>query len=1008
MDALSAFFLFLLGAVVAGVSVFAAGYMRAGEGTAPGLQCLWYHLFLASMAFVLVADDAYGFMVAWESMAVSSFFLVTSDHRQAEIRRAGYLYLLIAHVGAIAILLCFGVLQGGTHDYTFGAMRAVQLAPFWATVGVPARALRLRRRRPASCRCTPGCPRRTRPRPRPVSALMSAVMLKTAIYGMLRVTFDLLHTQVWWWGVIALAIGLATAIFGVVFSAVQSDMKRLLAYSSIENIGFIVVGFGLTVTFAAYGMGSLAALALTATLYHCLNHAYFKSLLFLATGSVLHATRERALGRLGGLIHRMPWVAWLALVGALAHRRAAAAQRLRLGMAAAAGVPLHAGAARQLSQHAGPARRGGDRARRRALRLRDGEVLRHRVPRPAARGAARRGARRRHLAADRAHLARRRLRRVSASSRCRSCGLIDFVTGPLDRQRRSPRRPRAAHWIFLAPIDPQRASYSPLLFVIGLAVVTLAAWLAVRRFYHGRVRRAPPWDCGFPLLNARMQDTAEGFGQPVRVVFEPFFRVGARAARPCRRRAALPGRGRGPALVLGVPAGRAHRRAHHTLRRPCSSAAASRSTSCTASPRCWCCCSSCGEARMSFSWSGAIAQLTELVLAILLAPLLLGWVNQCRAWLQNKSGPGVLRPYLVLRQALRQGRDRRARRIARSFAPCRTCSSARCAWRRRSCRRSAPTSPTRRRRTRSRWSASSRSRGSRIALAAMDIGTAFGSLGARREMMVGFLAEPALLMVLFTASLISQTTSLATTVETLSHRELAIYPSLAFAGVAFTMVSLAENARIPVDNPATHLELTMIHEAMILEYSGRHLALVEWAASLKLFVYSCIGIALFFPFGIARGRRCYRAPARAAGARPQARHRRIPAGADRDAVGEDAHLPRPGVPRHRVHARGARAAAAHSSGELVTALPTPALIGQIINVFAAVLLLVSFAMLAQRRILSLIDLFAAQGLVLCLSTAFVAWATGQTHLYWSAGLTLVAQGAPAAVDPAPAHPPART
>ena len=140
-----------------------------------------------------------------------------------------------------------------------------------------------------------------------------------------------------------------------------------------------------------------------------------------------------------------------------------------------------------------------------------------------------------------------------------------------------------------------------------------------------------------------------------------------------------------------------------------------------------------------------------------------------------------------------------------------------------------------------------------IALAAMDVGTAFGSLGARREMFVGFLAEPALLMVLFTASLISGSTSLPTIVDTLAHRELAIYPSLAFAGVAFTMVSLAENARIPIDNPATHLELTMIHEAMILEYSARHLALIEWAAALKLFNYSCIGLALFFPFGIAEG-----------------------------------------------------------------------------------------------------------------------------------------------------------
>src|SRR5512147_27667 len=140
-----------------------------------------------------------------------------------------------------------------------------------------------------------------------------------------------------------------------------------------------------------------------------------------------------------------------------------------------------------------------------------------------------------------------------------------------------------------------------------------------------------------------------------------------------------------------------------------------------------------------------------------------------------------------------------------------------------------------------------------ISLAAMDVGTSFGTLGARREMLIGFLAEPALLMVLFSASLISKSTSLTTIVETLAHRDLAIYPSLAFAGVAFAMVSLAENARIPIDNPATHLELTMIHEAMLLEYSARHLALLEWASALKLFNYSCIGLALFFPFGIAPG-----------------------------------------------------------------------------------------------------------------------------------------------------------
>lgn len=252
------------------------------------------------------------------------------------------------------------------------------------------------------------------------------------------------------------------------------------------------------------------------------------------------------------------------------------------------------------------------------------------------------------------------------------------------------------------------------------------------------------------------------------------------------------------------------------------------------------------------SWSGIFAQITELLLAVLLAPMLIGWVNQCRAWLQNKRGPGILLPYRTLSKLLTKDVV-----LAHDASPlfriapyvvfgCMCLAAA-----------IVPTLGTD-----LPFAAAADAIAlvgilalARIfvALAAMDVGTAFGSLGARREMMVGFLAEPALLMVLFTASIISQTTSLATTVEKLGHLELGIYPSLAFAGVAFTMVSLAENARIPVDNPATHLELTMIHEAMVLEYSGRHLALVEWAASLKLFVYACIGIALFFPFGIAEG-----------------------------------------------------------------------------------------------------------------------------------------------------------
>jgi formate hydrogenlyase subunit 4 len=252
------------------------------------------------------------------------------------------------------------------------------------------------------------------------------------------------------------------------------------------------------------------------------------------------------------------------------------------------------------------------------------------------------------------------------------------------------------------------------------------------------------------------------------------------------------------------------------------------------------------------SAAGIAAQFTELALAVLLAPLLTGWVNQCRAWLQNKSAPSILQPYRVLTKLFEKevvlahnvsslfraapylifgslalaaaivptlGTDLPLNEAADAIALVGLLALARLF----------------------------------IALAAMDAGTAFGTMGARREMMIGFLAEPALLMVFFTASLISHSTSLATIVEAIAHRELVIYPSMAFAGVAFAMVSLAENARIPIDNPATHLELTMIHEAMVLEYSGRHLALIEWSTSLKLFVHMCIGLALFFPFGIAGG-----------------------------------------------------------------------------------------------------------------------------------------------------------
>ena len=242
-------------------------------------------------------------------------------------------------------------------------------------------------------------------------------------------------------------------------------------------------------------------------------------------------------------------------------------------------------------------------------------------------------------------------------------------------------------------------------------------------------------------------------------------------------------------------------------------------------------------------------QLLQTLLVVGLAPLLLGWINQCRAWLQNRSGAGVLQPYRVLHKLFNKDAI-----LAESASPMFRIAP----YIQFGCMALVATIvPVLA--TDLPFAAAADVIAlvglfalARLfaALAAMDVGTAFGSMGARREMLVACLAEPALLMVFFTPSLIAQSTSLPTIVETLAHREFVLYPSMAFAAIAFYMVALAENARIPVDNPATHLELTMIHEAMTLEYSARHLALVKWASAIKLMNFSVIGIALFLPWGI--------------------------------------------------------------------------------------------------------------------------------------------------------------
>jgi formate hydrogenlyase subunit 4 len=245
---------------------------------------------------------------------------------------------------------------------------------------------------------------------------------------------------------------------------------------------------------------------------------------------------------------------------------------------------------------------------------------------------------------------------------------------------------------------------------------------------------------------------------------------------------------------------------------------------------------------------GATTQVIEVVVATLVAPVFLGWVNACRAWLQNRRAPSLLQPYRGIRKLLNKDAilAENASTLFRAAPYIVFGTMVVAAAIIPSMGTGLPMSTAADGIALVGLLATARVF---LSLAAMDVGTAFGTLGARREMMVGFLAEPALLMVLFVAALLSQSTSLPLIAERLATQAPALYPSLAFTGVAFLLVLLAENARLPIDNPATHLELTMIHEAMLLEYSARHLALMEWAAALKLFNYVCIGFALFVPWG---------------------------------------------------------------------------------------------------------------------------------------------------------------
>ncbi|MHB8115802.1 MAG: hydrogenase 4 subunit B [Acidithiobacillus ferrivorans] len=518
IDPLSGFFLILLGLLACAVALFATGYFRSLPGPTLRRLMLQYHVFLLGMGLVLLAANAFTFLVAWESMALASYFLVVTEHEKADSQRAGFLYLLIAHLGALAILLGFVILAGATISQggPFSAMLHAPLNAFWAAAaflltffGFSAKAgllplhIWLPDAHPAA--------------PAPVSALMSGAMLQIAFYGMLRVDFLFLDKLAMWWGPFVLVVGLATALFGVLFAAVQTDMKRLLAYSSIENMGLIMVAFGLALIFRAHGLNALAALALAAALYHALNHAFFKGLLFLGSGSVLHGAGSVAMDRLGGLIRQMPQTAFFMLLGTLA----------------IAGLPpLNGFASEWLLLQAfllSPALPQSTLSAVLPLAA-SGVVLAVALAAYAMvkfYGIAFLGQAR---GTQHVHEAGRWERSAMAllSVACIFLGLFPGVLLNLLHPvllEMLGQGFAVQQGLWLTPVSAQRASYSPVIFFLGMATALGLSFLLIWSFFGRPLRRVPAWACGFPVRTPAMQDSPMGFAQPLLRIFAPLYQA---------------------------------------------------------------------------------------------------------------------------------------------------------------------------------------------------------------------------------------------------------------------------------------------------------------------------------------------------------------------------------------------------------------------------------------------------------------------------------------------------
>ncbi|MDA8339404.1 MAG: proton-conducting transporter membrane subunit, partial [Nitrospiraceae bacterium] len=426
-----------------------------------------------------------------------------------------------------AILLSFGVMAGlaagfdNFSGFTFDAMRQARFPVEWATVafllaffGFAAKAgvvplhVWLPEAHPVA--------------PSNVSALMSGVMLKTAIYGIIRVTFDIIKIFPWWWGSIVLTLGLVSAVMGVLYAMMEGDIKRLLAYSSVENIGIIMVGIGLAMIFSSFKMPVLAALSLTASLYHVMNHAMFKGILFMGAGAVLHATHERNMEEMGGLIHRMPWTAVLFLVGcisisALPPFNGFVSEWLTFQaflLSPSLPIPLM-----KLLMPLGAALLAltGALAAATFVKAFGVTFLGHW-----------RGSRRTHIREVDWTM---RSGMTLAALACLFLGIMpaffidwmDILAEQLVGAKLSVSA-TAGGWMWLTPVAPERASYSGIIVFFGVLIVYGIVYF-ILHVNPGKIHRGPIWDCGFGKLTNRMQYNAASFSMPIRRIFGFLFKI---------------------------------------------------------------------------------------------------------------------------------------------------------------------------------------------------------------------------------------------------------------------------------------------------------------------------------------------------------------------------------------------------------------------------------------------------------------------------------------------------